>query len=148
MKNFSAMLRQLQADMNVSEFARFLGMKQQTLNNYMKGRVPTVESVVTVCKKCGVDSDWLLGLKEESGLKDGVVKPASRVDGECRECRIKDATIAEQKVELSEQRSIIMALSGAKQARLSPVEIKSGGGEVETLRDPVKLKHTKGRRSA
>ena len=50
---------------SVSEFARFLGMPQPTLNNYLKGeRTPTIDSIVIVCNKCKVTSDWLLGLSE------------------------------------------------------------------------------------
>ena len=54
--------------MNVSEFARFLGMNQKSLDNYVKGQCkPSVELVVTVCIKCDVSADWLLGLKIKHG---------------------------------------------------------------------------------
>ena len=118
--------------MNVSEFARFLGMKQQTLDNYIKGRIPSVEFVVRLCSKCCVSADWLLGLESDNVPKE----QAPRTNGECRECEKKDAVIAEQKVEIAEQRSIIMALSGAKQASLLQVETKSGGGGGECMNAP------------
>lgn len=51
--------------MNVSAFARFLGLNQKTLDLYIKGdRKPSVELIFSVCSKCGVSSDWLLGLTD------------------------------------------------------------------------------------
>lgn len=70
MKNFLHRMRRLQKDMNTSEFARFLGVKQQSLDKYMKGiNKPSVEFILTVCSRIGVSSDWLLGLSgEEAGI--------------------------------------------------------------------------------
>jgi transcriptional regulator with XRE-family HTH domain len=64
MSDFVRRLKQLQNGRNTSEFARFLGVKQQTLDNYIKGRKPSVEFIVTLCNKCGKSADWLLGLSE------------------------------------------------------------------------------------
>ena len=61
---FTQRLNKLRGNMNVSEFARFLGIRQSSLDCYIKGeRKPSVELVVAVCLKCDVSSDWLLGLK-------------------------------------------------------------------------------------
>jgi len=58
-------LKELQGSMNVSEFARFLGVNQKTLDNYIKGiRKPTVDFVLHVCTKCGISCDRLLGLTD------------------------------------------------------------------------------------
>ena len=69
MSFFSDRLKDLQGEMNTSEFARFLCVKQQTLDNYMRGRSPNVEFVIAVCEKCGVSADWFLGIsgKETNG---------------------------------------------------------------------------------
>lgn len=62
-KVFSARLIELRGTRNTSEFARFLGMKQATLDRYVKmQRTPNGESIVQICKACGVSADWLLGL--------------------------------------------------------------------------------------
>jgi transcriptional regulator with XRE-family HTH domain len=66
MNNFLSRLKDLQKGMNKSEFSRFLGVKQQTLDNYLNGRIPKLDFVVVVCKKCDVTSDWLLGLAPSS----------------------------------------------------------------------------------
>ena len=51
---------------SVSEFARFIGLKQPTLNNYLKGdRTPTIDSIVMICNKCCISSDWLLGISND-----------------------------------------------------------------------------------
>lgn len=52
---------------SVSGFARFLGIPQKSLDNYLRqGRKPSVELILLVCTKCGVSADWLLGLKPDS----------------------------------------------------------------------------------
>lgn len=51
----------------MSSFARFIGIPQKSLDNYLKqGRKPSLELVLLVCSKCGVSADWLLGLSPES----------------------------------------------------------------------------------
>lgn len=68
MKDFLDRLNFCRKGMNVSEFARFLGMNQKTLDFYIKGeRKPSVELIISVCTKCGVSADWLLGLPGASG---------------------------------------------------------------------------------
>ena len=97
MKEFPERLKMLKGDMNVSQFARFLGVKQQTLNNYLKGRVPTLASVVVICNKCCVSADWLIGLvekKERDVVQPSVVNnESSKSPYLCVECAKKDNVI-------------------------------------------------------
>ena len=66
METFSDRLKMLQKGRNTSEFARFLEVRQQTLDNYLKGkRQPPIDFVVAVCNKCGIQPDWLLGLSDD-----------------------------------------------------------------------------------
>ena len=64
----------LRGSRSVSAFARFLGLPQKSLDNYLKqGRKPSVELIVLVCTKCQVSSDWLLGLTpnmQRGGVRD------------------------------------------------------------------------------
>ena len=81
----------LRNGMSVSAFARFLGLPQKSLDNYLKqGRKPSVELVMLVCTRCHVTSDWLLGLSEDGGpqapdaalsaLRNEVADLARRID--------------------------------------------------------------------
>lgn len=64
-KLFLTRLKDIQGDLSVSAFARYLEMPQKTVDAYFKEqRKPSVEFVVRVCSKCGVSADWLLGLSE------------------------------------------------------------------------------------
>jgi len=87
MADFLDKLRKLQNGKNVSEFARFLGMNQKSLDNYTKGeRKPSINFIMTVCTKCNVSADWLLGLTEKQPSPAEPAKP-------CVECLKKDETI-------------------------------------------------------
>jgi len=58
-------LKSIQGEMTTAEFARRIGVKQQTLDCYIRGlRKPSLELVVRVCSSFGVSADWLLGLPE------------------------------------------------------------------------------------
>ena len=43
-----------------------MGVRQQTLNNYMNGREPPASFVVIVCEKMNLSADWLLGLADNN----------------------------------------------------------------------------------
>ena len=63
-----ARIDELRGNRSVSGFARFLGMPQKSLDNYLKqGRKPSVELILLVCTKCHVSADWLLGLTSDRG---------------------------------------------------------------------------------
>jgi len=87
MADFLDRLRKLQNGKSVSEFARFLGMNQKSLDNYTKGeRKPSTNFIITICTKCSVSADWLLGLTEKQTSPTEPAKP-------CVECLKKDETI-------------------------------------------------------
>ena len=63
---FLVRLKELQGKESVSAFARHLEMPQTTLNSYVLGRrKPSVELIKRICLKCGVTSDWLIGISDE-----------------------------------------------------------------------------------
>ena len=50
---------------SVSDFARLLGMKQPSVHFYLSGqRKLSLEFIYSVCDKCHVSADWLLGLSD------------------------------------------------------------------------------------
>lgn len=48
-------------DVNSRHFALELGFNPNVVCNWLNGRnKPTLENVSVICKKCGVNADWLL----------------------------------------------------------------------------------------
>ena len=59
-------IREVSSGVKTAELARILGMTQQTVDCYMRGkRKPSLELVYNVCSKFGCSADWLLGLNDE-----------------------------------------------------------------------------------
>jgi transcriptional regulator with XRE-family HTH domain len=78
MKDFLERLNICRNGRNVSEFARILGINQKTLDFYIKGeRKPSVELIISVCSKCNVSANWLLGLPEHSENAESQVRAAN-----------------------------------------------------------------------
>jgi transcriptional regulator with XRE-family HTH domain len=46
--------------MNQSEFARFLELSQAAISKYEQGRIPSVEVLIAISKKCNCSVDWIL----------------------------------------------------------------------------------------
>ena len=56
-------IKTLQGRLNTSEYARFLGVPQQTLNYLLKGeRKLSVELLFRICEKHKVSADYILGI--------------------------------------------------------------------------------------
>ena len=59
--NFMRNIQKLKGEMNDAEFAGFLGMKYDTVYQYMIGRrFPTVYALSQIAEKCNVTMDWLI----------------------------------------------------------------------------------------
>ena len=66
MDDFVAKVAKLRGTKNTSEFARYLGIPQTTVDGYFRGaRKPSIEFVKLICVKCRISADWLLGLDEK-----------------------------------------------------------------------------------
>ena len=60
---FRENLYKLMGDMSITEFAGKVGLSRQTMGFYLNGdRIPDAETLVRICEKCNISSDWLLGL--------------------------------------------------------------------------------------
>ena len=58
-------MRELKGSMSVSAFARAVGINQQTMDTYMKGRLPSLEVAARMASTFDVSLDWLLGLTDD-----------------------------------------------------------------------------------
>jgi transcriptional regulator with XRE-family HTH domain len=66
-KTFASRLLSLCNGKSIAECARSWGIKQASLDRYVKEqRTPTGEAIVEICKATGVSADWLLGLSDET----------------------------------------------------------------------------------
>lgn len=67
--NFKVILdrvKSVQGSMSTREFARKLGMTQQTVALYLtEQRKLSLDFIVNICLCFGVSADWLLGLRNE-----------------------------------------------------------------------------------
>lgn len=63
---FSRRLKELVGDRPVTEFSRFVGIPQATIDRYLKKiRSPSGEYVARISTVTGVSADWLLGLSDQ-----------------------------------------------------------------------------------
>ena len=66
MKNVLDRILEVKGDRSTSSFARALGMRQQTIDGYLRGqRKLSVEFVNRICCSFGVSADWLLGFTDD-----------------------------------------------------------------------------------
>lgn len=62
---FRERLRILQGDLSIVSFANKLNLSRQTVGFYLNGeRIPDALTLAEIAKKCGVSSDYLIGLSE------------------------------------------------------------------------------------
>ena len=69
---FAGRLRRLIGDGSVSAFARRTGLRQASVDRYVKAaHAPNAEALRAIATRCGVTTDWLLGLADSpSGVPD------------------------------------------------------------------------------
>lgn len=64
---FRERLRELQGDLSIVSFADKLNLSRQTVGFYLNGdRIPDALTLSEIAKKCGVSSDYLIGLSDIS----------------------------------------------------------------------------------
>lgn len=62
---FAQRLNTLRGELSQERFAKFLGISRPALGAYENGnRIPNAEVLKTISEKCGVSSDYLLGLSD------------------------------------------------------------------------------------
>lgn len=76
-KTFAARLEGLRGGRTQREFAEFLGIPLTTYTNWIIGKsMPRPSTVESICSKCGVSYDYLLGISAD-GSSDGSRPPGA-----------------------------------------------------------------------
>ena len=105
MENILYRLLELKGAQNTASFARSIGINQQTMDRYLKGREPPIGVIRQLCTVYGVSANWLLGLPERGGggmaTAHGVGAIAAagnatvNAGGVCSKCKLMQAHIRE-----------------------------------------------------
>lgn len=65
-ERFNELFRQL-SNGSITEFAKKLDLSRQTVGFYLNGdRIPDIQTLLQICTRCKVSSDWLIGISSES----------------------------------------------------------------------------------
>ncbi|MGN0983058.1 MAG: helix-turn-helix domain-containing protein [Candidatus Limivicinus sp.] len=65
-ERFNELFRRL-SNGSITEFAKILELSRQTVGFYLNGdRIPDIQTLLHICTKCKVSSDWLIGISDES----------------------------------------------------------------------------------
>ena len=67
----SSRLSELRGGDSVSAFARKVGINQQTMDTYIKGRLPPLDLCARIATIFDVSIDWLAGLSDDRGGASG-----------------------------------------------------------------------------
>ncbi len=101
---FSDRLKKLRGEMKQAEFARKIGLAQNSYNRYEAGeRVPDIDILSQMASRLGVSTDWLLGREDGKDAIPPVIPFSEKVSENhdprtdyCPACVQKDKTIARQ----------------------------------------------------
>ena len=67
-EGFKSRLELLRGDATLAAFAAKVGISLKTYEHYESGRrKPTVQFIMSVAERCGVTTDWILGLAAQNG---------------------------------------------------------------------------------
>lgn len=107
MKNILERILSLKGTQSTAAFGRSVGLNQQTMDRYLKGREPPIGVIQQLCVVYGVSADWLLGLSERGGSAAqatangahsiAVAGTGAKVTagGDCAKCKLMQAHIRE-----------------------------------------------------
>ena len=122
MKEIITRIITLKKDRNVSEFSRFLGLSQRTVDSYLRGeRKPSIELVFRVCEKCNVSSDWLLGLSETAQTPQNAQQSSPERDPKSQESlHLLIRTVSQQQDTIEAQRRELELLKSRQPKKAIP----------------------------
>ena len=78
---------QLKGSQSTASFARTVGLNQQTMDRYIKGREPPIGVIQKLCSVYEVSADWLLGLPERG--KSAAPPTSASKPPDCASCKFK-----------------------------------------------------------
>ena len=120
MSIFVTRLNELRGSSSVSAFARRAEIPQPSMDKYLKGRVPSIETLIRIACRFGVSSDWLLGLTDERAPGTGTASDSRIGELEKKILQLESANEALQKA---------LAIVGGRPAR----PVKTGGAPVAKI---------------
>lgn len=101
LNNFTEIIERVktvQKSQSTASFAKSLGMTQQTVDQYLKGKnKPSLEFIMNICTVFTVSSDWLLGLPTAgggpsvnagSGAAVNIGSGSATAGGDCSKCQL------------------------------------------------------------
>ncbi len=81
-------INEVRGEISVNAFAKKIGIKQKSLDMYLKNeRKPSVDLITCVCSNLGVSADWLLGLSDESGAACVRAEPSRSAAADAKKMR-------------------------------------------------------------
>jgi len=88
-------MNELKGSMNVSAFARRANIPQPSMDKYLKGRLPSIEILESLCCRFGVSADWLLGLSDDrrGGTPAGVDAATSELKQKIHDLEVENAAL-------------------------------------------------------
>ena len=89
MEKFLARVVELKKTQSTAAFAKSIGIPQQTMDRYLKGRTPPIDVVRKLCLVYGVSSDWLLGIGDGQPPRPAASIPSPTAGMNCETCKYK-----------------------------------------------------------
>lgn len=100
---FSDKLKKLRGALTQAEFARRIGLAQNSYHRYESGeRIPDIDVLSKLASRLNVSTDWLLGLEDNEEIPSTMVLAQAASEHHdpteiyCPSCGQKDKTIASQ----------------------------------------------------
>lgn len=81
MENILDRLLELKGSQNTAAFGRSVGLNQQTMDRYLKGREPPIGVIRKLCVVYGVSADWILGLPERGNTSTAIANGGVAITG-------------------------------------------------------------------
>ena len=97
MKNILQRILTLKGSQSTAAFGRSVGLNQQTMDRYLKGREPPIGVIQQLCVVYGVSANWLLGLPERGGNGTHATAHSVPTMPNCDQCKYRRlaATLAD-----------------------------------------------------
>lgn len=88
-------MNELKGSMNVSAFARKANIPQPSMDKYLKGRLPSIEILHSLCCRFGVSADWLIGLSDDrrGGTPAGVDAGTADLQKKVHDLEVENAAL-------------------------------------------------------
>lgn len=66
----------MESGLTIEDFSKLCKVSRSAMKNYLDGRLPQSDQLISICRACDVSADWLLGLSDVSN-------PSAELKGVC-----------------------------------------------------------------